>query len=113
MDTSAYNFQQNTQISNGPIYVEGATDEFKTYMVTWSQNELQADVIVDESGSSVSTMTHQNEQNGSPFWPFDQDFFILLNLAIGGNMGGETIDNASFPQDFKIDYVRVSQRGCY
>ena len=36
-----------------------------------------------------------------------------FDLAIGGNMGGETIDNSSFPQDFEIDYVQVSQRGCY
>ena len=58
-------------------------------------------------------MTHENEQNGPAFWPFDQDFFIILNLAVGGNMGGEIIDNGSFPQDFEIDYVRVSQKGCH
>ena len=109
--TSAYNFTQNTQISNGPIYIEGATDEFKTYMLTWSQNELEAEVMLTNS-TLVQTMSHEDEQNGSPFWPFDQDFFILLNLAIGGNMGGD-VDNGSFPQDFEIDYVRVSQRGCY
>jgi|GEM_PF-1609472 len=39
-------------------------------------------------------------------WPFDQRFHILLNNAIGGDLGG-TIDDASFPQVMEIDYVRV------
>ena len=106
------NVSQNNQVSNGPIEVSGASDEFKTYKLTWSQDELSAEVIIDDNGNTVSTLYHENDENGSEFWPFDQDFFILLNLAVGGNMGGEVIDNSAFPQDLKIDYVRVSQRGC-
>jgi len=33
----------------------------------------------------------------------------ILNLAIGGNFGGSEVDDAIFPQDFVIDYVRVYQ----
>ena len=110
--TSAYNVAQNNQVSNGPIEVAGASDEFKTYKLTWSQDELSAQVIIDDNGNTVSTLYHENDENGSEFWPFDQEFFIILNLAVGGNMGGEIIDNSAFPQDLKIDYVRVSQRGC-
>ena len=73
---------------------------------------MSAEVIIDDNGNTVSTLYHENDENGSQFWPFDQDFFILLNLAVGGNMGGEVIDNSAFPQDLKIDFVRVSQRGC-
>jgi hypothetical protein len=41
-------------------------------------------------------------------WPFDQDFHIILNLAIGGSWGGICeIDNSSFPQEMKVDFVRV------
>ena len=110
--TSAYNVEQNNQVSNGPIEVPGATDTFVTYKLTWSQNNLSVEVTED-SGASVSTLYHDDDGNGFEYWPFDQEFFIILNLAIGGNMGGETIDNSSFPQDFEIDYVQVSQRGCY
>lgn len=43
----------------------------------------------------------------SPFnWPFDQDFHFILNLAIGGTLGG-AVDNAIFPVSMDVDYVRV------
>ncbi|MBB4080510.1 beta-glucanase (GH16 family) [Lewinella aquimaris] len=40
-------------------------------------------------------------------WPFDQPFFILLNVAIGGNFGGPEVDDSVFPQEYLVDYVRV------
>ncbi len=39
-------------------------------------------------------------------WPFDERFHILLNNAIGGDLGG-AVEDASFPQVMEIDYVRV------
>ncbi len=39
-------------------------------------------------------------------WPFDQRFHLILNHAIGGNLGG-AVDDASFPQIMEVDYVRV------
>jgi len=39
---------------------------------------------------------------------FDQPYFIILNLAVGGFWGGkEGIDDTIFPQKYEIDYVRV------
>jgi beta-glucanase (GH16 family) len=40
-------------------------------------------------------------------WPFNKPFFIILNLAIGGNFGGPDVDDSIFPQEFIIDYVKV------
>lgn len=41
-------------------------------------------------------------------WPFDQPFHLLLNLAVGGQWGGaQGIDTAIFPQEFRVDWVRV------
>ena len=41
-------------------------------------------------------------------WPFDQQFFLILNIAIGGSWGGNKgIDNSIFPQRMVIDYVKV------
>ena len=102
----------NVSLTSSSVEVRVPTDTFVTYKLTWSQNNLSVDVTED-SGASVSTLYHDDDGNGFEYWPFDQEFFIILNLAIGGNMGGETIDNSSFPQDFEIDYVQVSQRGCY
>jgi beta-glucanase (GH16 family) len=40
-------------------------------------------------------------------WPFDLPFFIILNFAVGGNWPGPPNTSTVFPQDFRIDYVRV------
>lgn len=42
-------------------------------------------------------------------WVFDQPFFIILNLAIGGTLGGEIDPTLVFPLQYQIDYVRVYQ----
>ena len=45
---------------------------------------------------------------GNPFpAPFDVDFHLLLNLAVGGNWPGNPDGSTVFPQDYVIDYVRV------
>ena len=51
---------------------------------------------------------HVDENN---FWPFNKEHFIILNLAIGGNMGGR-VDDSIFdsPILMKVDWVRVYQR---
>ena len=44
--------------------------------------------------------------SGESHWPFDQEFFFILNMAIGGDWPGDPDDNI-FPTTFEIDYVRV------
>ena len=45
-------------------------------------------------------------KTGQDSWPFDTPFFMIINLAIGGNWGGK-IDDSIFPVEFLIDYVKV------
>jgi hypothetical protein len=48
-------------------------------------------------------------------WPFDEDFYFILNLAVGGNWPGNPVDDDEishddvtvFPQQLEVDYVRV------
>ena len=43
-------------------------------------------------------------------WPFDQPFFLILNVAVGGNWGGQKgVDETIWPQRMEVDYVRVYQ----
>jgi beta-glucanase (GH16 family) len=42
-------------------------------------------------------------------WVFDRPFFILLNLAVGGNRGGPVFPDTPFPASMAVDYVRVYQ----
>jgi beta-glucanase (GH16 family) len=39
-------------------------------------------------------------------WPFDQDFYIILNVAVGGNLGG-SVDDLALPATMSVEYVRV------
>jgi beta-glucanase (GH16 family) len=44
-------------------------------------------------------------------WPFDQPFFLILNLAVGGNWGGRYgVDESVFPAELQVDYVRVFKK---
>src|SRR6478735_4706243 len=44
----------------------------------------------------------------SPYaWPFDQDFYMILNVAVGGWFGGDPNGSTIFPQSMEVDYVRV------
>ena len=44
-------------------------------------------------------------------WPFDKPFYIILNLAWGGDWGGyKGTDDSALPTTMKIDYVRVFQK---
>ena len=43
-------------------------------------------------------------------WVFDHPFFLILNLAVGGNWPGSPDANTAFPARMKVDYVRVYER---
>ena len=54
-------------------------------------------------------MTDKPEVKNENTWPYNQPFYFLINMAIGGNFGGPDIDNSVFPQEFSIDYIKVYQ----
>lgn len=86
----------------GSIEVNSATAAFHLYAVEWSPERI--DFFVDERRYH----TVHKDGDGDDAWPFDKPFYLILNLAIGGNWGGERgIDDAAFPQRFLIDHVRV------
>jgi beta-glucanase (GH16 family) len=74
---------------------------FHVYAVEWTKDKM--DFFVDD----LLVYTFQPEVKNEDVWPFDQPFFFIINTAVGGNFGGHDIDNAIFPQQFVIDYIRV------
>ena len=40
-------------------------------------------------------------------WAFDRPFYLILNLAMGGVLGGEVPDSLTYPQYLVVDWVRV------
>jgi beta-glucanase (GH16 family) len=76
-------------------------DTFHTFAVDWKPGSITWSV----DGVDYKTVTTA-DTNGNP-WVFDKPFFIVLNLAVGGNWPGNPDGTTQFPQQMKVDYVRV------
>ncbi len=107
--TNAYNHKIGTQISfskyNGTL-----SSEFHTYSIVW--NEFSITWYLDDVEYGKTTFNPLKETSltkVSDAWPFDQEFYLIINLAMGGAMGG-TIDPNFVSDTFEIDYVRVFQQ---
>lgn len=102
--TESYNHVIGTQKGKS-TYLPDAHKKFYTYVLEWDANEIK--IYADKK----LYFTFKNEGKTAAEWPFDQKFHLLLNLAIGGGLGGQKgIDDSLFPQSYVIDYVRVYQR---
>ena len=61
-----------------------------------------------KSSADIQPFKYRAAYSASAAWPFDKQFHLLLNLAVGGNWGGaQGVDDTIFPASFVIDYVRV------
>lgn len=80
------------------ILIPDATTAFHTYTVEWSASSIN--IFVD-------AQLYHTVANSTAI-PFNQNFFILLNMAMGGNFGGP-VDPAFTNATYEIDYVRVYQ----
>ena len=101
--TKSFNHVQGTQVAKS-IYCNTLSTQFHTYGMEWTKNKI--DLYFD--GQIFLTYTNMNK--GFEAWPFDKEFYLLLNIAAGGNWGGKMgVDMAIWPQQFVIDYVRIYQ----
>ena len=91
------------------------TTEWHTYGVKWTEGKLE--YFIDGELHHTITEFKNSNSTGSPNGPFDQDFFLRLNLAIGGNYIDAPWDDPinsvgatngeGFPATMSVDYVRV------
>lgn len=77
-------------------------DGYHLYAVEWRKDFIQ--FLFD--GAPFCTRTPADLPQGAP-WVFNQPFFLLLNLAVGGNWPGYPDETTRFPQTFLVDYIRV------
>jgi beta-glucanase (GH16 family) len=70
--------------------------------MTWTQNDIRFAV------DGVEYYRYVNPGQGRATWPFDQPQYLLLNIAIGGTLGG-VVDDGIFPVTMEVDYVRIYQ----
>lgn len=79
---------------------------FHTYTLEWDAEEIRA--YIDDR----HYFTSRKEGGDWTSWPFTRNFYLVLNLAVGGDWGGvKGVDKKSFPQRMEVDYVRVYKRG--
>jgi beta-glucanase (GH16 family) len=107
--TGAYNHSLNTQIGFSK-YGTTWDEEFHVYEIEWEPGIIRAYV----DGELYATFTYDpDESEGMEphmAWPFDKEFHLILNIAVGGAWGGvQGIDESIFPQEMIVDYVRVYQ----
>ena len=81
--------------------------EFHTYGVIWAPGKVQ--YYVDDPGHPYATYTRANLPKGA-VWPFDDGrYFVLLNLAMGGDWPGPPTATTASKVEMLVDYVRVYQ----
>ena len=85
--------------------IAGQTDDFHVIRIDWEPGYIKWYL------NDQLFHTYNNGFSGSAQWPFDHDFYVILNFAVGGDWGGaQGVDDSIWPQEFIIDYVRVYQK---
>jgi beta-glucanase (GH16 family) len=98
-----YNHVIGTQ-KTATIPVPDCSEAFHVYSVEWNKDSLK--VAID--GNAYFKFANEHSSYGA--WPFDNKMHLLLNIAVGGDWGGQKgVDETIWPQRMEIDYVRVYQ----
>ena len=100
LHTKSFHFHQKNQRTE-VIEVPDLFDDFHEYAMEWTENEIT--FFFDKK--KHQTFTKKPNDTDSE-WPFNQGFYLILNLAIGGNWGG-AVDNTIFPLTMQFKYVKV------
>jgi beta-glucanase (GH16 family) len=81
-------------------------DDYHVFAIEWEKEVIRWYV----DGKLYQTRTPKDLPGGAR-WVYDHNFFILLNLAVGGQWPGNPDGTSTYPQTLKVDYVRVYDRG--
>ena len=79
-------------------------DTFHNFSVSWEPNKIQWSI----DGKPYYQVTTDSLK--PDLWPFKQRFYIILNVAVGGNWPGNPDSTSTYPQTMLVDYVRVYQK---
>ncbi len=106
LHTEAHNHKtKNEYVTH--INKKNIASDYHKYSLLWEENLIayyldDKEVVRYERGQNKKDPTHKG-------WPFTEEFYMILNLAIGGWMGGK-VDYSSFPQQFRIKDIKVYQK---
>ena len=99
------------ELENGETFA----DDFHVFAIEWDPGRITYSVdgqVVDGRvvGGEVYHIVRSTDVPTGADWVFNNEFFMLLNLAVGGTLGGPVGPDTEFPADMLIDYVRVYER---
>ncbi len=104
LHANAHVHSNNTQITH-EMYLDGAEDEFHTYAILWTAQNITTYV------DGKIQMSYDNRGLGRDDWPYEDPFYVIFNLAWGGTWGGTYgIDESALPCTMEVDYIRVYQK---
>ena len=82
-----------------------SSNEFHTYAILWTAKNITTYV------DGKVQLSYDNRGLGRDDWPYDDPFYVILNLAWGGDWGGaQGVDESALPATMEVDYVRVFQK---
>ncbi len=95
------------RVKNREYFAEtGFTGDWHTYSLTWEEGLF----IWEVDGIEYHRVDTWDSAVGAGDAPFDQPFYLKLNLAVGGRAPGSPDATTPFPSHYEIDWVRVYQR---
>ena len=101
----SYNHTKGTQ-KTAERLTPGAEGEFHVYALEWTENYIQTYV----DGNPLLHFDNDGAGNKNT-WPFNKEFYVILNLAWGGDWGGaQGVDESALPVTMEVDYVRVFKK---
>ena len=107
--TDRFNHKKGTQLGMA-MPLADSNQVFHDYEIIWMPGNIKWFVDGEKYYEVNYTPQFTSDSKYYEAFPFDHDFFLILNLAIGGDWGGaQGIDQSIFPATFQVDYVRVYQ----
>ena len=104
LHANAHVHSNGTQVTH-EMKCAGAEGEFHTYAILWTAKNITT--YVDRKVQ----LSYDNRGLGRDDWPYDDPFYVILNLAWGGDWGGaQGVDENALPVTMEVDYVRVFQK---
>lgn len=83
--------------------IKDIEEGFHTYKAVWTKNYIE--FFVDDEQLYRFTPEKYDDKH----YPFRKDFYFLINMAVGGNLGGADINDQALPDKFYIDHIKVTE----
>lgn len=104
LHANAHVHSNNTQVTH-EMYCKGAEGEFHTYAIEWTAQNITTYV------DGKVQLSYDNKGLGRDDWPYNDPFYVIFNLAWGGDWGGsQGVDENALPVIMEVDYIRVFQK---